>query len=120
MVDLDLAPGTVVWAVLEPVRGREQGGRRPVLVVSSLGHLSAVTTLAIVLPITSVDRGWPNHVRVDGAADLRRPSWIMTEQPRTLSRERLTGVAGRVTDACLASVRTWLGDFLDLWPAPRA
>ena len=38
----------------------------------------------------------------------------MTEQPRTLSRERLTGGAGSVSAGCLASVRTWLGDFLDL------
>lgn len=120
MADLDLAPGSVAWATLEPVRGREQGGHRPVLVVSSLGYLDAATTLAIVLPITTVDRGWPNHVRVEGVSGLNRSSWIMTEQPRTLSRERLTGVAGTVTDACLASVRTWLGDFLDLWPAPRA
>ncbi|QAY61744.1 type II toxin-antitoxin system PemK/MazF family toxin [Microbacterium protaetiae] len=110
----------VAWAMLDPVRGREQGGHRPVLVVSSLGHLDAVTTLAIVLPITSVDRRWPNHVAVEGASGLDKPSWIMTEQPRTLSRERLTGVAGHVSSGCLDSVRTWLGDFLDLWPMPRA
>jgi len=110
----DLAPGAVAWASLEPVRGREQGGHRPVLVIASAGYLDAVTTLAIVLPITTVNRGWPNHVRVEGASGLERPSWIMTEQPRTLTRERLTAVAGAVNDECLASVRMWLGDFLDL------
>ncbi|WP_457100184.1 type II toxin-antitoxin system PemK/MazF family toxin [Microbacterium sp. P5_E9] len=110
----DLAPGAVAWASLEPVRGREQGGHRPVLVIASAGYLDAVTTLAIVLPITTVNRGWPNHVRVEGASGLERPSWIMTEQPRTLTRERLTAVAGAVSEECLASVRMWLGDFLDL------
>ena len=53
-------------------------------------------------------------MRVEGASGLERPSWIMTEQPRTLTRERLTAVAGVVNDECLASVRMWLGDFLDL------
>lgn len=114
MTDLELAPGVVACAALEPVRGREQGGHRPVLVVASEGYLDAVTTLAIVLPITSVHRGWPNHVRVEGASGLERPSWIMTEQPRTLARERLTWIAGAVSDGCLLRVRTWLGDFLDL------
>ncbi|GAA1467887.1 type II toxin-antitoxin system PemK/MazF family toxin [Microbacterium thalassium] len=110
----DLAPGVVAWAALEPVRGREQGGHRPVLVVSSAGYLDAVTTLVIALPITTTDRGWPNHVPVDGRSGLDRPSWIMTEQPRTLARDRVTGIAGEVSTECLTAVRTWLGDFLDL------
>ena len=114
MTDVELAPGVIAWAALEPVRGREQGGHRPVLVVASAGYLDAVTTLVIVLPITTTDRGWPNHIRVEGPSGLDRPSWIMTEQPRTLSRDRLTRVAGEVSAGCLASVRSWLGDFLDL------
>lgn len=114
MTTLDLAPGAVAWAALEPVRGREQGGHRPILIVASSGYLDAVTTLVIALPITTTDRGWPNHIRVNGQSGLDRPSWVMTEQPRTLSRERLTGVAGEVSHDCLTAVRTWLGDFLDL------
>jgi mRNA interferase MazF len=111
---LELAPGSIAWATLAPVQGREQGGHRPVLVVASAGYLHAVTTLAIMLPVTTVDRGWPNHVRLDGPTGLDRPSWAMTEQPRTLSRGRLTGIAGRVSQPCLDEVRRWLGDFLDI------
>jgi mRNA interferase MazF len=85
-----------------------------VLIVSSPGYLDAVTTLVIALPITTTDRGWPNHIRVAGPSGLDRPSWIMTEQPRTLARDRLTGIAGEVSTECLTAVRTWLGDFLDL------
>lgn len=84
------------------------------LIIASAGYLDAVTTLVITLPITTIDRGWPNHIRVDGASGLERPSWIMTEQPRTLSRDRLTRIAGQISTDCLASVRSWLGDFLDL------
>ncbi|WP_375086695.1 type II toxin-antitoxin system PemK/MazF family toxin [Microbacterium sp. LS_15] len=42
---------------------------------------------------------------VEGPSGLDRPSWIMTEQPRTVSRERLTGIAGSVSPGCLAEVR---------------
>lgn len=114
MTNLELSPGIVAWAALEPVRGREQGGHRPVLIVASAGYLDAVTTLVITLPVTTTDRGWPNHIRVDGPSGLDRPSWIMTERPRTLSRDRITVIAGRVSPECLAQARTWLADFLDL------
>ena len=113
MTAIELAPGVIAWALLEPVRGREQGGHRPVLVVASEGDLDAVTTLVIALPITTTDRGWPNHVAVEGPSGLDQPSWIMTEQPRTLSRSRVTGIAGQVSADCLHAARRWLADFLD-------
>lgn len=112
MIDLELRPGSVAWATLDPVIGREQGGRRPVLVVASHEYLEVVTTLVIVAPITSIDRGWANHVRVDGPSGLPRDSWVMTEQPRTLARARLFSIAGEVSPACLAEVQVWLTDFL--------
>ena len=108
------SPADVFWASLDPATGREQGGHRPVLVVSTSEYLEIVTTLVIAVPITTTDRGWPNHVRVRGPEGLRRPSWAMTEQVRTISRNRLSGYAGRVDAACFADVRTWIGDFLDL------
>jgi mRNA interferase MazF len=111
---VELATGDVVWATLEPVRGREQGGHRPVLVVASNGFLGAVTTLAIVLPISSKDRGWPNHVRMTGPTLLPVPSWAMTEQVRTISRDRMSGRAGHVDEACLVVIRQYLRDFFGL------
>lgn len=107
----DLIPGVVVWAELDPVVGREQGGRRPVLVVASRGYLDVVDQLALVVPLTSVDRGWPNHVALTG---LGRPSFAMTEQLRTVSRSRVHGVLGVATTGELAEARRWLGDFLGL------
>ena len=108
-----LAPGEVVWVQPEVAVGREQAGRRPLLVVAGGGYLQTVDTLALVIGITSVDRGWPNHIEVTGT-QLEHRSWAMSEQIRTISRERVIGRAGRVNDATLAAVRTWLADFLDL------
>ncbi len=107
-----LLPGMVVWADLSPTQGREQSGRRPVLVVSSENYLSVVDTMAIVVPLTKKNRGWPNHVKSSGPTGLTVDSWIMTEQIRTISRDRILGVRGTVSSVCLKTVRTWIGDFL--------
>jgi mRNA interferase MazF len=114
-----LAPGAVAWASLEPVRGLEQGGHRPVLVVASAGYLDAVSTLALVVPVTTTDRGWPNHVPVVGNTGLRSASWAMTEQVRTISRHRIDRVSGAVSGVCLGEIRVWLADFLDLYVEQR-
>lgn len=110
----ELTHGSIAWAHMEPTTGREQGGRRPVLVVSSSGYLEVVTSLAIIIPITSVDRRWPNHVLLRGPTGLSVASWAMTEQLRTISRDRITKVSGEASDGCLAEVRQWVADFLDL------
>lgn len=109
-----LAHGELVWVRLQPAAGREQDGHRPALVVASDPYLRTVTSLAVVVPLTSVDRGWPNHVRVRGAHRLPSPSWAMTEQVRTIDRARITGRAGDADAATLREVAVYLGDFLGL------
>ncbi|MDN6557239.1 MAG: type II toxin-antitoxin system PemK/MazF family toxin [Acidipropionibacterium acidipropionici] len=108
----DLAPGDIVWVYLDPVVGREQSGRRPAVVVSSRGHLLIADTLVTVAPITSVDRGWSNHIPL-GPDALQHPSWAMTEQVRTISRDRVVRRAGRVDPGTLAEIRRWIIDFID-------
>ena len=106
--------GSVVWAVLDPSSGREQAGRRPVVVVAAEDYLDVVTTLAVVVPVTTVDRGWPNHVLLRGGTGLERAGWAMTEQPRTIDRARLRAVAGRVDATTATEIDVWLRDFLGL------
>jgi len=110
---MELFPGDVVWVDLDPTRGREQGGIRPGVVVSSAAFLRAVDALAIVVPLTSRERGWPNHVAVSGASGLSSPSWAMTEQPRCVSRERILRWTGSVDDDTFAAIRVYLADALD-------
>ena len=110
----DLRPGDVWWAWLDPIRGREHGGRRAVLLVASAQFVDVIDTLALVVPVTSVDRQWPNHIRL---STLTTSSFAMTEQLRTISRERLHSRMGAATSDELAEVRLWLADFLDL-PVP--
>lgn len=105
----ELHAGQIVWVELDPVVGREQGGRRPAVVVSSALFNDVVDTLAWVIPVSTVDRGWSNHVAIAG---LRSPSWAMTEQLRTVSRTRLHGQLGMCSMDELAEIRTWIWRFL--------
>ena len=107
----DLATGDVVWVSPDLTIGREQRGRRPAIIVAGAGYLRVVDTLALIVPVTSVDRGWPNHVPVAG---LPGTSWAMTEQLRATARERLHGRLGQVDEITLASIRSWIRDFLEL------
>lgn len=111
----DLRRGMVVCAELDPVRGRERAGRRPALVIASDLYLEQADTLAIILPATTIARGWPNHVPLRGPAFTpTRPTFAMTEQPRTVTRERLHDVIGVVDSATMGEVDEWLRDFLSL------
>lgn len=108
-----LRRGAVVWVDLDPTRGREQQGQRPALVVCNDDYLRAVPDLVIVVPITTTDRGWPHHVTVGGrSTGLSKPSFAMTEQPRTVSRERITRQSGAADADTLTAVDRWLQDFL--------
>jgi len=109
----ELRQGAVVWAWLDPAVGREQTGRRPVVVVSSDEYVDVVTTLLVVVPVSRTDRRWPNHVSVTGVRELP-DCFAMTEQPRTISRGRLGDVIGHVDESCLVEIKQWLADFLGL------
>lgn len=110
-----LTSGSVVWVQLDPARGPEQAGNRPAVVLSSDGYLNAVPDLAIVVPVTTRDRGWPHHVPLRGRdLSLGQVSFAMTEQPRTISRQRIARQAGRVDDQTMSAITAWIRDFLAL------
>lgn len=92
--------------------GREQGGARPAVVISSPGHLRMATGLATVVPCTSTMRGWASHVEVVSASRLPRRTFAMTEQVRTVSPDRIRGTMGRVHPHCLQDIadtlRSWI------------
>lgn len=95
----------------DPTIGREQSGRRPAVVVGSAEFLQLVDSLALVVPVSSKERGWPNHVPL---LELPGPSWAMTEQIRVVARARLHGRLGVADDLAMHRIRHWLRRFLDL------
>lgn len=111
----DLFCGQVVWVNLSPVVGSEQAGHRPAVIVASNDYLASVPNVVIVVPVTTRDRGIPNHVRLGAVPGLvGQDSFAMTEQPRTIDRRRISKTLGDVGPETLGEIRSWLGDFLDL------
>ena len=95
-----------VWrADLEPVRGHEQGRVRPVLVISNNvlnhGHSSLVT----IVPMTTKGRPIRSFLRVDPPqGGVSKTSFIICDQVRTISLDRLSRRFGAVSPAILAEV----------------
>ncbi len=112
MGGLTLTAGQVVWAVLDPALGREQGGRRPCVVVSSRDFSETILDLTVVLPCTTRGRGWDNHVLLTGPTGLKQATFAMTEQPRTVSIQRIRSQAGHVDDTCLQELAFWIDSWL--------
>lgn len=97
--------GEIWFASLDPVQGREQAGRRPVLVVSVDQLGTGPSQLAIVAPLTSREHGQRIHVGLEPpGGGVRAPSWIMPEQVRTIARHRLLERWGQVRANTLEQV----------------
>jgi mRNA interferase MazF len=80
--------GEIYWADLNPVRGREQAGLRPVFILShELFNRKSETVIAMAITSQPQKAGFPLTLSLPN--ELRRPSWIKTSQIRTISVERL-------------------------------
>ena len=100
---------------LDPTRGREQAGKRPVLVVSTDGFNHGPAELVVILPITSKEKGIPWHFSLKaGEGGLARNSFVMCEAIRCVARERLVKRLGLVSPATLHQVELRLRMLLDL------
>jgi mRNA interferase MazF len=111
----EVRTGEVWLAELDPTVGHEQGGRRPVVVVSSAGFDSLPINMAIVVPLTGNDRGLVTQPRiVSSGAGLNRASFARPEDIRAIGSRRLKRRMGRVSPDELAEIRKVLRYFLDL------
>lgn len=85
-----LLRGDIVWADLEPARGREQAGRRPILVLShEVFNQHSGTVIALAITSQPQRAGFPLTYPL-AAKLLPKPSWVKISQIRTLSTERLS------------------------------
>ena len=89
--------GEIRWADLNPVRGREQAGRRPVVVIShEVFNDRSGTVIAMALTSQPQRAGFPLTLPIQ-VAGLSKESWVKISQIRTLSAERLGRKLGRLT-----------------------
>ncbi|HNQ79109.1 MAG TPA: type II toxin-antitoxin system PemK/MazF family toxin [Acidobacteriota bacterium] len=81
--------GDVRWADLDPAKGREQGGKRPVVVIShDVFNLRSGTVIAMAITSQPQAAGFPLTLEL-GSAKLPKRSWVKISQIRTLSTERI-------------------------------
>jgi mRNA interferase MazF len=103
------ARGEVWQADLNPPRGHEQGGTRPVLIVSVDLFNGDPSGLAIVVPISTKDKGVRSQVPIEaGEGGLRTRSFIKCEAIRSIAIERLQGRWGMVSPATMNVVEDCL------------
>lgn len=101
--------GEVWLASLDPTRGHEQAGRRPVLIVSEDLFNRGPAGLVLALPLSSTLRSVPAHVVVEPAeGGLKSTAAILCEAVRSISTERLIVRWGAVSSATMIQVEDTL------------
>ncbi|MCA1674005.1 MAG: type II toxin-antitoxin system PemK/MazF family toxin [Actinobacteria bacterium] len=91
--------------------GGEQGGTRPAVIVGSEDHCRFPIQMALVVPLTTRDRGLPHHIAISSTeSGLDRASWARTDDIRAISTARFTRPApiGRLSDHETEQVRRWV------------
>ena len=96
--------GEIRWADLNPVRGKEQAGRRPVLIVShDVFNARSETAIAMAIASQPQRAGFPLALELT-VRGLPKRSWVKISQVRTLSVDRLGRRLGRVSPEQLSQV----------------
>ena len=96
--------GDIRWANRNPVRGHEQAGKRPVVVLShDVFNERSGTVIAAALTSQEPRAGFPLTLQLR-APGLPRRSWVKISQVRTLSVERIGGRLARASEEELAAV----------------
>jgi mRNA interferase MazF len=84
--------GQIHWVDFDPIKGSEQGGRRPALIVSN-EIANRYSSVVIVVPLTTTPqkKSYPQNVSFPVNKPLPKASTAYCGQMRTVSKERLDG-----------------------------
>jgi mRNA interferase MazF len=104
--------GDVLWADLNPVKGHEQAGLRPVLILSpEIFNERSGTVIALALTSQAQKAGFPLTMEITSVA-LPKPTWVKISQIRTLSVERLGKRMGHVSDDEMSQIVEGLNEII--------
>ncbi|MDE6761953.1 MAG: type II toxin-antitoxin system PemK/MazF family toxin [Lachnospiraceae bacterium] len=98
--------GDIYYAELNPVVGSEQGGTRPVLIISNDtgNRYSPTVIIAAITGKTYTKAKLPTHTEVKDIEGLDRDSIILLEQIRTIDKKRLKQHMGIMPAEVMARV----------------
>jgi mRNA interferase MazF len=108
--------GEVFWFEPDPVRGSEQAGRRPALLVSR-DSINSASPVVVVVPLTTWrgQRLYPSDTLIRrGEGGLQVDSVALALHVRAIDRQRLRGRLGEVAQATLGQVEEALLQVLDI------
>jgi len=104
--------GDIVWAELNPAVGKEQSGKRPVVILShDVFNERSGTVIAVAVSSAEPRAGFPLTVEIT-SAKLPKRSWVKIAQIRTLSVERLEGKLGRISPEELERIIEGLNEII--------
>ena len=96
--------GEIRWADLNPVRGHEQAGRRPVLILShDVFNKRSGTVIAMAITSQPQKAGFPLTYQL-APKQLHKMSWVKISQIRTLSVDRLGKKLGAIEPEQLVEI----------------
>ena len=104
--------GEIRWADLNPVRGHEQAGLRPVMILShDIFNERSGTVIAVAITSQPQKAGFPLTLELK-AGNLPKKSWIKISQIRTLSVERIWKLIGKASLEELTQVIEGLNEII--------
>lgn len=104
--------GEIRWADLNPVRGREQAGHRPVLILSqNVFNERSGTVIAMAITSKTQSAGFPLSLELT-PHNLPKKSWVKISQIRTLSVDRIGKKIGEATPEELLQVIEGLNEII--------
>jgi mRNA interferase MazF len=96
--------GEIRWADLNPVKGYEQGGKRPVLILShDVFNQRSGTVITMAITSQPQRAGFPLTLEIS-SIKLPKRSWVKISQIRTLSTERIGKKIGFISPEELSDV----------------
>ena len=104
--------GEIHWADLNPVRGKEQAGLRPVVILSQdIFNERSGTVIAVAITSQPQRAGFPLTLELD-FNDFPKRSWVKISQIRTLSTERIGKKIGAVSHEKLDQIIEGLNEII--------
>ena len=104
--------GDILWIDFGKPVGREQGGRRPALVLTSHNY-NRISSVMLVSPITRKDRSWPFQVPLAASDPVN--GYVLADQVRVVDPAvRRLRRSGRVADGTLDEVRAVLASLFGI------
>jgi mRNA interferase MazF len=90
--------GETRWADLSPVRGSQQGAKRPVVILShDVFNERSGTVTSMAVTSQPQRAGFPLTLEL-GTGELPKPSWVKISQVRTLATSRMEGLIATLPD----------------------